>query len=241
MLDGIRAVAALTVVGYHYSPSCCPWIPGRMAVLAFYVLSGFLITHLLLEESESTGAVSLSRFYWRRSLRIFPAFYVYWVVGLAVTALLLRRVVWGDAASALFYVSNYYLARDGPHEPFVGHTWSLALEEQFYLLWPVVFVKLRGDLRRMARVLAGVVVATWIYRSLLALWGVKSMYLISAFETRMDHLAVGCLLAVAMRLGWVKGRVTGRRRPDWAPAVTAALLAATAGAEHALPDVYTYT
>jgi len=132
-LDGLRAIAALLVVFMHAGLS---WCPGGLGVLAFFVLSGFLITWLLLKEEERFGRISMKLFYIRRSLRIFPAFYVYWLLLIGSLLFFQKRILWGQALSSFFYVNNYYQAILGDPNTGFSHTWSLGIEEQFYLLWP---------------------------------------------------------------------------------------------------------
>jgi peptidoglycan/LPS O-acetylase OafA/YrhL len=178
-LDGLRAIAAYLVVFFHFE---LPWVPGGLGVLMFFVLSGFLITWLLLDEIGRHGTVSLRGFYLRRTLRIVPAFYVY-TGGLLVMLLVFGRpIVWGQAIASLLYVNNYYQALLGDPNTGLSHTWSLAIEEQFYLLWPIAFVALY----RHGRLARGLVVAI----------------VCVAFDTRADHLMVGCLLAVSLRDGF---------------------------------------
>ncbi len=175
--------------------------PGGFGVLVFFVLSGFLITWLLLKEEEQRGDVSLRKFYFRRAFRIFPAFYCFSLSFLVVLLVSGKRIIWGQVVSALLYVSNYYQAVNGDPNTGFSHAWSLGIEEQFYLLWPVTFVLLRGNRARLSKVLAGVIGAVWLHRGLLHCVGVKQGYLYAAFDTRADHLAVGCLLAVLLRTG----------------------------------------
>lgn len=198
-LDGLRAVAVLLVILYHFGFSR---VPGGHGVMLFFVLSGFLITWLLLKEDEKHRRIDLRGFYWRRVLRIFPAFYVY--CGVAIAYLLVRGhlVPWPHALSALLYVSNYYAALNQHPENLFSHTWSLAIEEQFYLLWPALFILWRHDLRRLTRILAVIIGSVWIYRAVLVYgFDVNTSYLYAAFDTRLDHLLVGCLLAVILKRG----------------------------------------
>jgi len=107
-------------------------------VRIFFIISGFLITKLLLYELESTGRISLKAFYRRRILRIFPAFYSYWLVMLLLNVSGLLVIPGKDLAYAATYTINYVL-----HRPWhLGHLWSLAVEEQFYALWPLTLVLL---------------------------------------------------------------------------------------------------
>lgn len=195
-LNGMRAFAVFAVMAYHFGFSN---VPGGYGVVAFFVLSGFLITWLLLKEHARAGRISLRHFYIRRSLRIFPAFYAYTfllVLALFVTG---REVPWGHAISALAYVSNYYNAVLGDPNTGFSHTWSLAIEEQFYLIWPAAFLFLVRKPARMAGRLALVIGAVWLYRGFLVYGlGVDQAYLYAAFDTRFDALLVGCTLAVLL-------------------------------------------
>jgi peptidoglycan/LPS O-acetylase OafA/YrhL len=196
-LDGLRAVAVFLVILAHFGFGL---VPGAHGVMIFFVLSGFLITWLLLKENERFGTVSLAGFYRRRTLRIFPAFYVYWFIVVALLVGTGRSVLWSHAWSALTYTSNYYSAINGDPNNGFSHTWSLAIEEQFYLLWPFVFLMLRGNLKRMTVFLIGLIGAVWAYRCLLCFgFHVDQAYIYAAFDTRLDELMVGCLLAVLLK------------------------------------------
>src|SRR5207249_9128221 len=108
-LDGIRAIAVFLVLFYHLgNERALPFFPGPLGVLGFFVLSGFLITWLLLKEQDKIGSISLKGFYRRRALRIFPAFYVFCIVAVASRFLAHPgNFPWSQAWSAFFYVSNY--------------------------------------------------------------------------------------------------------------------------------------
>jgi peptidoglycan/LPS O-acetylase OafA/YrhL len=198
-LDGMRAVAVFLVIIGHFG---FVMVPGGHGVMIFFVLSGFLITWLLLKEHERNGAISLGGFYKRRTLRIFPAFYAYWLMMVALLVVSGRAVLWPHAWSALLYTSNYYSAINGDPNNGFSHTWSLAIEEQFYLLWPFLFLLLRGNLRRMTMFLAGLIGAVWVHRAILCYgFGVDQAYIYASFDTRLDELMVGCLLAVLLKRG----------------------------------------
>jgi peptidoglycan/LPS O-acetylase OafA/YrhL len=195
-LDGIRAVAVSLVVLYHLNIS---GVPGGMGVLIFFVLSGFLITWLLLKEEEKFGHISLKLFYARRTLRIFPAFYVYWFFIIGLYAISSRHIFKAQAICSFFYVNNYYQAIFGDPNTGLSHTWSLGVEEQFYLLWPVTFLFLRNNRRRIQFLLWSIA-AVWLYREFLIFAVHRSQgYIYEAFDTRADHLMIGCVLAVALR------------------------------------------
>jgi peptidoglycan/LPS O-acetylase OafA/YrhL len=199
-LDGLRAVAVILVILHHLR---VPYIPNGRGVLTFFVLSGFLITWLLLKESEQHDRISIRSFYVRRILRIFPAFYVFWIL---YFGLLLgmngfpAKSELADCLSALFYVRNYRGAlHPGTH---LIHTWALSLEEQFYLVWPWLFAALQYDLRKLTRVLIASIAAVDIYRGILFFhFHVSERWLNYAFDCRIDHLLAGCLLAVLVKRG----------------------------------------
>jgi peptidoglycan/LPS O-acetylase OafA/YrhL len=200
-LDGLRAVAAFLVVFYH---CFFPALPGGLGVLAFFVLSGFLITWLLLKEEERLGKVSLKLFYIRRSLRIFPAFYAYWLLVMGAHVIARKPIAMGQSIASLLYVSNYYQAIFGDPQTGLSHTWSLGVEEQFYLLWPITFLLLKGNRHRKIFLLWSIA-GVWLYRELLVfVVHAHHQYIYQAFETRADHLLIGCLLAVLLSEGlWV--------------------------------------
>jgi peptidoglycan/LPS O-acetylase OafA/YrhL len=211
-LDGLRMVAVLLVVFYHFG---FQWVPGGHGVLLFFVLSGFLITWLLLKEQARFGTISLRLFYLRRALRIFPAFFCFWFLWTAALVLSGKRILWGQAISAFFYVSNYYNAILGDPNTGYSHTWSLAIEEQFYLLWPLSLLALWRRPDRAPGILATCIGAVWIHRAVLQFGvGAGQQYFYSAFDTRADHLLVGCLLAVLLhrgRLAWLWERLCTAR------------------------------
>jgi peptidoglycan/LPS O-acetylase OafA/YrhL len=194
-LNGVRTIAVFLVILMHYGFA---WAPGAYGVVAFFVLSGFLITWLLLKEKQRYGRVSLTGFYKRRTLRIFPAFYAYWILWTMALIVTRREVPWPHAWSSFFYYSNYYNAILGDPNNGYSHTWSLAIEEQFYLLWPLGFLALSKSPRRMKYVLTAIIVIVWVYRVGLVSAGVPQHYLYAAFDTRFDALMVGCLLAVVL-------------------------------------------
>ncbi|MBS1800261.1 MAG: acyltransferase [Acidobacteria bacterium] len=156
-LDGLRAIAVLLVIFAHVgfvekvesfaakshlgiASTILKIDAGDLGVSLFFVISGYLITTLLLKERLETGRIDLKRFYLRRCFRIFPPFYFYLFV---ITILWINHRVplnWGGLISAATYTSNYYpysLSHPESQGWLVGHTWSLSLEEQFYLFWPV--------------------------------------------------------------------------------------------------------
>jgi peptidoglycan/LPS O-acetylase OafA/YrhL len=193
-IDGLRAVAVMLVVLYHFGLR----INGGLGVTIFFVVSGFLITWLLLKEESKWGGISLRLFYLRRSLRIFPAFYAFWFLVVVILGVMAGKpVVWPHAITAFFYVGNYYQAIANEWVTPLFHTWSLAIEEQFYLLWPAAFIALRNNASRVRALLVGIP-CIWAYRLLLVWLGVGEQYIYASLETRADHLLIGCLLALLL-------------------------------------------
>ncbi len=229
-LDGIRAIAVSLVLLFHAGLP----VPGGTGVLLFFVLSGFLITWLLLKEANSTGAISLRSFYVRRTLRILPAFYIYAAVLLTLFWLRSRPVNVPQLVAALLYVNNYYQGLHGDPNTGFSHTWSLAVEEQFYLLWPFLFLFLRRNPARMARFLSFAIILVWIYR-LVLIYGfhVNQGYIYEAFDTRADSLMIGCLLAVLTHAGLAGKMFHVICSARWMLPLTLFLLVLSAAAERA--------
>jgi peptidoglycan/LPS O-acetylase OafA/YrhL len=198
-LDGLRAISIAAVLVLHISgtknflstATVDPFAPGDLGVRTFFVISGFLITTLLLKELGATGSVSLKNFYIRRILRIFPAFYFY----VAVLAILSATgtIVLGrhDLLIASTYTVNYHVFGISWY---ISHFWSLAVEEQFYFLWPATlfFIGHRAGMK----VAIGVMLIAPLIR--LGIWYFVpdyGPYMFKSFETSCDALAAGCLLA----------------------------------------------
>ena len=157
-----------------------------------------MITHLLIKENRRTGTVSLRAFYLRRSLRVFPAFYVFAMVYIAGRLLQGMSLEWPQVVASLTYTRDYYQAFYHPLTNSMAHTWSLAVEEQFYLLWPFIFVHFRDRQQALMKALAWTILLVWIYRAVLSGIGVHADYIYYAFDTNLDALAVGCLAALCI-------------------------------------------
>lgn len=203
-LDGIRAIAVLVVIWGHGAATLQQtdvvqalrtFLPtGYFGVQVFFVLSGFLITTLLIRERAKTGRISLGAFYRRRAYRILPAL---WAFLLVLLILVLTQVIGGmgprDFAAAGLFIRDYF-AHDGTW--WVGHTWSLSVEEQFYILWPLLVIVLP---RRIAvRVLIVGVLISPIIRVVSYLFPIGELQVALMFHTRADALMIGCLLAFAI-------------------------------------------
>ena len=159
-----------------------------------------------------------------RSLRIFPAFYTYCALVIALAIVTHKPLPLGQTVASLLYVNNYYEAINGEIASPLSHSWSLGIEEQFYLLWPMAFLLLRRDRSTMAKALAGSVLAVWAYRSILSLTGTPWYYIHYAFDTRADHLLIGCLLAVLLKERMCRGAFAAATRGPGISIVTTMLL-----------------
>ncbi len=228
-LDGLRALSITAVLLGHLTGTVGfprwvkPIVDGEhfdlanLGVRVFFVISGFLITGLLIKELERTDRISLSRFYLRRTLRIFPAYFALLGVLAALDAWGVITIPSVDFVHALTYTMNY----DAHRVWQVGHLWSLAVEEQFYLLWPAAVV-LAASRRNAARIAIAVVCLVPLIRVVEATFGDLTL-IGTTFETTSDAIATGCLLALlrdALMLRPWYARAVGSR---WiAPAILVA-------------------
>jgi peptidoglycan/LPS O-acetylase OafA/YrhL len=214
-LDGLRAIAVAAVFLYHARPhaSGSGYLPGGfLGVDLFFVLSGYLITSLLLVEWEARGRIDLRRFWLRRARRLFPAVVVVVLAALVLAAVFARDVLSstrGDALSSLFYYTNWheilanhsYFARMG-RPSLLQHLWSLAVEEQFYVVWPLLLVAalvVLGRKRLPLLVVAGIAGSTTLMWLLYNPYGDPSRVYYGT-DTRAQELLVGILLALAWPL-----------------------------------------
>jgi peptidoglycan/LPS O-acetylase OafA/YrhL len=222
-LDGVRGLAVLLVVITHLQflipfevtgiSRVDTFIEGSyLGVDLFFVLSGFLITALLLSEVEGTGTIRFGSFYARRALRLLPALYFMLLCHAfyAVIVGLSWLQEWATIRSALLYVSNWQLVfRPLTAVPDLGLLWSLAIEEQFYLLWPAVLVAFFGLRQRAGPVAAGLgvmILAVALWRAHLWQEDVFWAQLAVRTDTRIDALLIGALLASL----WVRGATPTR-------------------------------
>lgn len=200
-LDALRFFAALLVIFDHGGLKA----PAGNGVTYFFVLSGFLFSWLFQKEWNKKGKINFKSFYLRRTYRILPAFYVAILFTIAAKLALHLPINYFHALSAATFTGNYYNAFHGHPATGFDSLWSLAVEEQFYLIWPIsfVFFMSRGP-RALFNFLSVAIVAVCIWRSILYLgFDVNHSYLYNAFDTRFDSLAVGCLLGlIVMNANW---------------------------------------
>jgi peptidoglycan/LPS O-acetylase OafA/YrhL len=187
-LDGIRGVAILLVVAGHYR--LVPPFAGIAGVTVFFVLSGYLITRLVLAEARETGRIDLRAFYRRRMRRLFPAL----VAAIVVTGVVVAIASPGEfafypfqAAIAASYLANFAPGGGASLGP-LGHTWTLAIEEQFYLVWPGLFVLLKSDRARLIVLGLGIAWAIGI--------GIAVGDVLGRSDFWMEGLLLGCAIAI---------------------------------------------
>jgi peptidoglycan/LPS O-acetylase OafA/YrhL len=216
-LDGVRAVAVLWVMAFHFRDAerALPTRGGFLGVDIFFVLSGFLITVLLLEERRSTGSIRFGSFYARRALRLLPALFTviaFWLAWVSLFDQGVAHRAYREAIAAALYGENWFHGLSSFHAGLptgLAHTWSLSIEEQFYILWPVLlWLLLRRGARFATTVTAFALVAVPIIR--LIQWdgdaSVNREYF--STHTRADTLLAGCLLGLLLSNGYIRGWAT---------------------------------
>ena len=201
-LDGLRAISIMLVIASHThwalpgALSRSAWVNwhhyGVLGVSVFFVISGYLITKLLLKELDTTGSIRLKHFYVRRAFRIFPAFYVYLAFVGVLWSMGFEQQTLGSYIAAFTYTWNYY-----PHAAgwTLGHVWSLCIEEQFYLCWPLLLLwtgKVRGLRIAISIILLAPIIRIVTYEVAPVMRGHLGMML----HTRIDTLLFGCALAI---------------------------------------------
>ncbi|MCY1271263.1 O-acetyltransferase OatA [compost metagenome] len=202
-LDGLRALAALSVILFHLDTP--GFALGWTGVPLFFVISGFLITGILLDLRAASPGIGdfLRTFYIRRTLRIFPLYYAY--LGIACALALATHSVIPDLWSYVLYLQNYTLGASRFEHPWVlGHTWSLAVEEQFYLIWPFV-VWLAGR-RFLPAVIVATIAMSIVARMAISHFTGNPFLQFATLLSCADGLVMGAALSLAHRAGLLQAR-----------------------------------
>jgi peptidoglycan/LPS O-acetylase OafA/YrhL len=215
----LRAIAVILVIFAHYLPhkhggTMFDEFPVKagFGVDIFFVLSGFLITYLILQEEASAGFLSIPRFYARRALRILPPLFAFLAFLAAASAAGLMSIPKTDFLAGLFFVRNFFGSA-----PESGHLWTLAIEEQFYLIWPLMTVLLRSVPLRIALTAAIVMLSPFWRQSVNFLAGGAANVNPVRTDIRLDPLAFGALMALLDAVPWGKRLLNGRLLNGIAP------------------------
>jgi peptidoglycan/LPS O-acetylase OafA/YrhL len=202
-LDGVRGLMAIGTLTTHTTLSQFGGAAVYMDV--FFAMSGYLITSLLLVDYGKRGRIDLKKFYVRRIMRLYPALAVV-VAGVVVlcwffSAEFTARLT--EAAAAFFYLTDYRIGLGFARGYYFPHTWSLAVEEQFYLLWPLTFIlllRLWGLTWKTAAAVFALAAAFTVWRCYLTYTHVPIRWLFFCFDTRADSLLIGCGLGIVLKL-----------------------------------------
>lgn len=240
-LDGLRAISICGVLFAHSQGTqgfpvvkAFKWLGdlGNLGVRVFFVISGYLITHLLIQEFRLAGRISLKGFYIRRAFRIFPAFYVFLGCVALLTLAGLVALSWVDLAYAGTYTINFIERKSWV----VGHLWSLSVEEQFYLLWPMCVVGL-GWSRATKLTLALLILCPFLRITSYYFLPASQGLITKAFPTICDTIATGCALACLRGRLSASPRYLAFLKSPWFLLVPVLVLASNAYASHTRPDL----
>ncbi len=202
-LDGIRAASVMLVFVAH--AGLYDRVPGGFGVTVFFFLSGYLITTLLRLEAERNGRIGLAAFYLRRALRILPPMYIVLAVAVALSVAGVVATATSATAIALqaLHLTNVYTIANGSADglaPGTGVYWSLAVEEHFYLLFPMLYIGLRHfcpAARRQAFILLSIAAVALVWRVVLVMvLGASADRTYIATDTRIDSILFGCILGI---------------------------------------------
>jgi peptidoglycan/LPS O-acetylase OafA/YrhL len=245
-LNGLRGVAILGVMFFHARVK--PFLGGFIGVDIFFVLSGFLITRILINEFNRWGAIDLKNFYIRRILRLAPALIVMLLVYCLMSFIFLSKESahdnYIDALISLTYLTNWAEALNIHPPDDLVHTWSLATEEQFYILWPILlFMFLRISKRRhfVAMIAIGMALASWLVRVYLTALEPYVERVYNGLDTRADGLMLGCAIGIVLSSGLLNEKTTQRLSQGltWlAPIATSVLISLFVSARWSLPIMF---
>ena len=223
-LNGLRAISVTLVIFHHLGLihhifdglSGIIWLrpftdflqDGQFGVNVFFVISGFLITSLLLNEEAKTKTISLKNFYIRRTLRIFPAYYFLLIVYAVLQLMHIIYIKYTAWITAIAYMKYFNWETDW----FTGHAWSLSIEEHFYLFWPLVFLRFK---KVRKQVVMALILLVPVLRIAMVLFTKDNADIILKYDltifTRIDSIATGCLFALYQK------EIVKKLSPYWRP------------------------
>jgi peptidoglycan/LPS O-acetylase OafA/YrhL len=195
-LDGFRAISIILVVFSH-----CRFLNGfplglidfarqcDVGVIIFFVISGYLITTLLLHEFKRTNNVNIKSFYIRRAVRIAPIFFLYIIVIMSYNNVLNLNITKSNLLHALTFTANF----DFDPNWFLGHFWTLSIEEQFYLFWPLIFLLFK---KRIKTAIIFLIIYSWLIRVLVYKFHLNETLFLYHFFFKSDSILIGCLAAI---------------------------------------------
>jgi peptidoglycan/LPS O-acetylase OafA/YrhL len=198
-LDGLRALSIFAVLTFHGMGPIGTTLfknGGWVGVDAFFVISGFLISGILLKEQDKTASIHIKNFYVRRALRLLPVFLL-WILVTSTIRILHHKFSFAAAAVTAVYMSDYDLALGWGNILGSGFelAWSLSVEEKFYLVWPTIIKTFRTHLLQLGLV---AIVADLGWKAYLIYQGASVLRLCSAFDTKIDSLMIGCVTAILL-------------------------------------------
>ena len=208
-LDGLRTIAVVAVMLFHnaWGAGAANWLPGGyLGVDVFFVLSGFLITTILLADRDRTGTTISRRFWYRRTRRLLPALLLMLLLVAAFAAFRappwdLDAIRWRGIATAL-YVENWYTILARPRPAPVSHAWSLSIEEQWYIVWPFLLGGIAALARGRRRILVGAMLVLVVGSAVVMGLDAEHYRMVRAYEAtvgRAGELVIGGILAIAVR------------------------------------------
>jgi peptidoglycan/LPS O-acetylase OafA/YrhL len=243
-LDGMRGIAILFVLWFHFLEVGYPRILapvgfflynfGWIGVDLFFVLSGFLITGILLEAKGMPNY--FKNFYMRRALRIFPAYYLLLLIMLVIVPAFAPQIfpaTYGPRWCYFLYLSNYYYAYQGTSAGTLSHSWSLAVEEQFYLFWPALV--LLCSRRRLLQISAGMFFGALILRFIFLSRGANNDQVYFMSITRCDSLAIGAIVAILVRSS--EGVALIKKHSLWIAVASVLALGVLWGSKRIMPTI----
>ena len=205
-LDGLRGAAILAVMGFHSGLLN----GGFIGVDIFFVLSGFLITTLLIQEFDGSGSICLRHFYMRRVLRLGPALIALLIVFCFASFALLNKEKassnYVEALISFFYISNFAQEFSIYHFEFLGPTWSLSIEEQFYIVWPImlwILLRVSKNIYHVAVISVSIALLSWSSRIYLSMNEALPVRLYYGFDTRVCALMIGSTLGIVLPAGFL--------------------------------------
>lgn len=208
--DGLRGIGVICIFLVHAGVPY--YTGGYIWVDMFFVLSSFLITALLIKEYDSSGEINLRHFFIKRALRIVPPLFIFLIAYGLFASLLLepdsRSSALTDGMYALSNISNWIRALGVKEMYYLGHTWSLSLEEQFYVIWPLLLIGLLGltsSRRQLVFAVLLLALGGALYRAYWALDGLRVVHLYNALDMRVDELMLGAALGIAYASAETRG------------------------------------